>query len=186
MGEVAEPGLAGLEWAPSARDGVDFLVVRNSVDIGKGMRAPIRVGFCVTCGYLSQIDRFESHFYSKYYADRYRIATSGTYRPSESLVLDQVQRGSFLLQNLANLIPTTGCLLDVGCGPGGFLVAFEANGWRVQGIDPDRMAIKVGKERFGFDLKASVAEDMQIEDASTTALGLSKLMNIAPRPDDKE
>ncbi|RYE46735.1 MAG: class I SAM-dependent methyltransferase [Sphingobacteriales bacterium] len=144
----------------------NFLVVRETVIVLNGIRAPIRVGACTRCGYLSQIDRFSDEFYAQYYTNSYRSIISGKSTPTEIFLQDQVHRGYYLFQNISKFIPKAGHLFDVGCGSGGFLVAFQHNGWHVQGIDPDRGAVEMGIERFGFDIQLSVAETMDLQDNS--------------------
>jgi 2-polyprenyl-3-methyl-5-hydroxy-6-metoxy-1,4-benzoquinol methylase len=143
-----------------------LVVVRDSVVVQETMRAPIRVGACTRCGYLSQLDRFDANFYSRYYAEKYRLCISSQTEPSEGFIQDQIERGKYLFENLSGLLPPSGSVLDVGSGPGGLLVMFHQQGWQVQGIDPDQPAIEFGRKRFGFELQAKVAEELVIQEDS--------------------
>src|SRR5262249_45459063 len=42
-----------------------------------------------------------------------------------------------------------GCLLDVGCGPGGNLVMLKDQGWDVYGLDSSETAVKRGRQEVG-------------------------------------
>jgi SAM-dependent methyltransferase len=136
----------------------DFEIVRDSVVVRGRARAPVRVAACAGCGLLFQVDRFDAATYERYYAERYRLAISDDVEPGESFVRDQLERGEHLYRNLAPHLPPTGRVLDVGCGPGGLLVAFARRGWECRGIDPDHRAIALGRRRFGLQLSADVAE----------------------------
>jgi len=49
------------------------------------------------------------------------------------------------------LKPSTGSVLDIGCGTGDFLFYAKKNGWEVVGIDFDANAIKTAKEIYKLD-----------------------------------
>ncbi len=62
---------------------------------------------------------------------------------------------------LANaLAPSAGELLDIGCGTGNFLAAAQETGYRVTGIELDRNAARLAKERLGLErvLPLTIAE----------------------------
>lgn len=45
-----------------------------------------------------------------------------------------------------------GTLLDIGCGTGSFLEAMQADGWRIEGIEPDAGARKLATEKTGISI----------------------------------
>lgn len=51
-----------------------------------------------------------------------------------------------------------GKVLDIGCGPGFFLEAAQAQGYDVYGLDPSDYIVKVARERFGEKIKHGVIE----------------------------
>ncbi len=51
---------------------------------------------------------------------------------------------------IAELQPTVGDVLDVGCGVGNFLAHAQSKGWNCWGIDFDKDAIEAGKKTFGL------------------------------------
>ena len=55
-----------------------------------------------------------------------------------------------------------GRLLDVGCGSGLFLARMRALGWQVCGVEPDSEAARIGRERYGLDIRSTV-EDLESE-----------------------
>lgn len=145
-------------------------VLCPSVIVRDAVRAPIRVAACGCCGLIFQLDRFEHAFYHQYYAERYRMVISGTADPTEQFLQDQIARGRCLFRSLARYFPLPGAVLDVGCGAGGLLFAFAEQGWKTIGIDPDRAAIRRGKERFHLDLTACTAESMDIADGTVNLI----------------
>lgn len=141
-------------------------VICASVIVRDAVRAPIRTAACPCCGLMFQIDRFDQAFYHAYYAERYRTVISGNADPSEHFLQDQIRRGRSLYHSLLPYLPAGGAVLDVGCGAGGLLLAFAEHGWTASGIDPDRSAIELGKQRFGLDLTACAAETMSVANGS--------------------
>jgi SAM-dependent methyltransferase len=142
------------------------VVIRHSVVVKQQIRAPIRVCACTRCGYLSQLDRFDATFYSRYYAEKYRLCISSQLDPSDAFIENQIERGEYLYENLSDLLPASGSVFDVGSGPGGLLVIFHRHGWHVAGVDPDQRAIEFGRKRFGFNLQSKGAEELVIKNAS--------------------
>ncbi|MCF4100644.1 class I SAM-dependent methyltransferase [Gillisia sp. M10.2A] len=53
--------------------------------------------------------------------------------------------------------PEKGSLLDIGAGTGDFLKVAQANGWEVEGVEPEETARKKAKEK-GVILKSSLKE----------------------------
>lgn len=60
----------------------------------------------------------------------------------------------------------TGRLLDVGSGPGTFLVSARRRGWHVVGVEPAQQAWAYSVQRFGLDVKWA-----PLETAVNTGLG---------------
>ena len=55
---------------------------------------------------------------------------------------------------------TGGTVLDVGCGNGLFLLAMQAHGWQVQGVEPNETAVAFANERL--NLPVTVGDIFQI------------------------
>jgi len=54
-------------------------------------------------------------------------------------------------------------LLDIGCGPGFFLVAAREAGWQVHGVDSAQYAADYAATRFGLDVTIGEIEETEIE-----------------------
>ncbi|MBX9850758.1 MAG: class I SAM-dependent methyltransferase [Cytophagaceae bacterium] len=57
---------------------------------------------------------------------------------------------------LVNSLSANRTLLDIGCGTGYFLKTCKANGWNVEGTEPDDKARKIAEELTGKELYSSV------------------------------
>ena len=53
----------------------------------------------------------------------------------------------------------TGTLLDVGCGSGDFIARMHALGWKVTGVDPDPVAVSLGR-RQGLEIVVGKVSDL--------------------------
>jgi 2-polyprenyl-3-methyl-5-hydroxy-6-metoxy-1,4-benzoquinol methylase len=61
---------------------------------------------------------------------------------------------------LNSLYPRRGKLLEIGSGFGFLLAAFKADGWDVQGVDPNRQACKFASQFNHIDARPGTLEEM--------------------------
>lgn len=66
-----------------------------------------------------------------------------------------------------------GRLLDVGCGPGGNLAAFEEQGWDVYGLDTSAVAVRRARAQFGERVRMGELEDVRYDAGSFDVVTLS-------------
>ncbi len=76
--------------------------------------------------------------------------------------------------------PPGGCILDVGCANGAYLVAMRARGWRVQGVETDPQAITFARAA-GIEVVEGVL-DARIADASVDAVTLGHVIEHVHDP----
>ncbi len=57
-----------------------------------------------------------------------------------------------------------GKALDIGCGPGHFLIILNDLGFKVYGVEPSEKAASIGREKFGFDIKTGTLLDHRFPD----------------------
>lgn len=93
----------------------------------------------------------------KYYESQDYISHTDENRGLFSSLYQLVKKWS--LQKKSKLIFTQnngiGSLLDVGAGTGDFLKIAKGNGWLVQGVEPNKIAVKLASEK-GIELKSSL------------------------------
>jgi SAM-dependent methyltransferase len=75
-----------------------------------------------------------------------------------------------------------GKLLDVGCGNGRFLATMRKLGWEVAGVEPDKQAAKVARERFGLDVHEGVLEEIAFPDDTFDAITMGHVVEHLPDP----
>lgn len=136
--------------------------MRATARVADGVRTRFETLCCARCGLLFQSPRFEAAFYEAYYAHVYRMMVGGRGRPAPAYVADQVERGAALLASLEPWLPSTGQLLDVGCGAGGMMQPFLDRGWSALGIDPDEAATADASAR-GVPVVMDNAETMSLD-----------------------
>lgn len=97
-------------------------------------------------GFLELVDPPTEEQLTQYYAGKYYQSEQGNYRssyPPEELAAIKL-RIALRAAQVDHLRGTEapGCLLDVGCGEGFVLAAYEAEGWDVEGIDHSVEGVK--------------------------------------------
>jgi SAM-dependent methyltransferase len=74
-----------------------------------------------------------------------------------------------------------GRLLDIGCGNGEFLLTMSNLGWEVKGIDPDRIAVSIGR-KAGLEIYEGSVESVPLEPNSFDAITLHHVIEHLPDP----
>jgi 2-polyprenyl-3-methyl-5-hydroxy-6-metoxy-1,4-benzoquinol methylase len=75
-----------------------------------------------------------------------------------------------------------GKLLDVGCGSGQFLAEMRALGWETVGVEPDREAVKIGRERLGLCIYEGRLEEADFPEESFDAITMHHVIEHVPNP----
>ena len=74
---------------------------------------------------------------------------------------------------LASRRPLRGRLLDVGCGAGDLLAALRADGWSVQGVEPQALGAARARDERGLDVLTGRFEDVRLPESSFDAIVFS-------------
>jgi SAM-dependent methyltransferase len=72
-----------------------------------------------------------------------------------------------------NVPPEAGRAVDIGCGVGGALVLLRDRGWHVTGVEPDPQLARIGRERFGLDIRNQLFEPGSLRDEPAFDLAYS-------------
>lgn len=78
-----------------------------------------------------------------------------------------------------------GRLLDIGCGTGEFMFRMRQKGWNVHGLEPNRAAVRIGREHYDLDIQPGWDEaDAAYADASFDYIRLNHCFEHILRPDE--
>jgi len=134
-----------------------------------GVLSPVSV--CKDCS-LPYVSKFlDNASLVEFYKSYYRPMYSESYRTPEFMYDSQVSKGKSYQSYLADIgiVMSGSKVVDIGCGPGGVLVAFNENNNECFGCDFDTDFMKYGIEKgreiyFGdfFDIKKSQNVDLAI------------------------
>lgn len=75
-----------------------------------------------------------------------------------------------------------GRLLDVGCGNGQFLARMRRLGWEVTGVEPDPVAVRVGRDSFGLNIISGTLEQAGLPGAAFDFITMNHVIEHLPDP----
>lgn len=129
---------------------------------------------CSKCQFLFTNPRPDKNSIGKYYdSDEYISHTSKSKSPID--ILYKLAR-QYTLANklrLINKIAESKSILDFGCGTGDFLAKCKANGWTVNGLEPNSEAREIATLRTRSTIHSEIS---QLEEISN--LGLITLWHV--------
>ncbi len=147
----------------------EFEKILGKGRIGRvGEYGPINIMQCSYCGHVMINPRYESQFYIDYYRDHYKnVGNFGGETPKEGFLDRQIERGELVRKYLVDKWSiVSGGMLDLGCSYGATMIPFKKNGWKVDGIDPEKASIEYGKKELGLPVCYGYGEDLPYEDNS--------------------
>ena len=83
---------------------------------------------------------------------------------------------------LNSLYPRRGKLLEIGSGFGFLLAAFKADGWDVQGVDPNRQACKFASQFNHIDARPGTLEEMAYDNETFDVVVMNHVIEHLPDP----
>ena len=83
---------------------------------------------------------------------------------------------------LNSLYPRRGKLLEIGSGFGFLLAAFKADGWDVQGVDPNRQACKFASQFNHIDARPGTLEEMVYDNETFDVVVMNHVIEHLPDP----
>jgi 2-polyprenyl-3-methyl-5-hydroxy-6-metoxy-1,4-benzoquinol methylase len=135
---------------------------------------------CASCTviYVSPVvaqERLRSHHQGE--TSYTKVLTSGA-----NALLDR-KRFEYALDLLAEHLPTSGKLLDVGCGPGTFLAVARERGWQVSGVEFNASCVAMLREA-GIEIIDKPLEDASLVKGSYACVALWDVLEhiTDPRP----
>ncbi len=69
-----------------------------------------------------------------------------------------------------------GRLLDIGCGNGSFLHRMSSLGWEVSGVEVDTKAVRIARERYGFQIIEGALEKVELPSGAFDAVTLNHVI----------
>lgn len=86
------------------------------------------------------------------------------------------------LNMLDKLATGKGKLLDIGCSVGQFLSLAAVRGWDVEGIELNQKAARYCRDKFKFEVKDKLLEDIAYDDGSFDCITLWGVLEHLPDP----
>lgn len=117
---------------------------------------PVSVMICRDCGLVQTSPRLTEAANREFYDSEYRPLYVGTERPTHAFFCRQVEQGQKIIHRLETKARFKFCgqtVVEIGCGAGGILEAFNKRGCQVMGFDWGTDYLKFGRNEFGLDLR---------------------------------
>ena len=133
-----------------------------------GLYCPLVV--CQSCGLIQANPRMTEASYAAYYDSEYRPLDTALSDFARDVFDNQYPRGkrvlAFLKQHgVTERMPKDAFVVEVGCGAGGILKAFQEEGYRVAGVDLGSTAIAYGRDTYGLDLRLGTLGEAEFDEA---------------------
>jgi 2-polyprenyl-3-methyl-5-hydroxy-6-metoxy-1,4-benzoquinol methylase len=166
---------SGYEWAACDLCGADDarVVMEGARDLAAGTDEAFSIVRCRGCGLRYVNPRPDAETIGRYYSDGYLPHNPGSFPAAGGEVKAILRRASKLPYTLrfgetpaVERPPAAGaCLLDMGCGAGGFLAEAQRLGWDVYGVEPNATAAELAREAVGdwSRIVGGTAEDVLLE-----------------------
>lgn len=136
---------------------------------------------CPSCGTGQTVPQPKSitdYYINEYYNER--IVTRDT-----KTILEQFSNRYELLLGIDKSIPgEKGRLLEIGCGPGHNLVNLSEQGWEVTGVEPNKSAVEMGKNKYDLNIHHGTLDEVssQLKKSSFDVVLLNHVFEHIPNP----
>lgn len=108
----------------------------------------VRTKLCRSCGLLRTDPYFDMKSLARFYEVDYRPIYMGVDQPSGDFFDQQVRHGQRIIKFMKEVgVSPVGCVVEVGCGSGGILKAFQQTGCRVAGCDLGDSFLEYGRQQ---------------------------------------
>ena len=145
----------------------------------------LSTAYCKECKFVFRNKRPNLSWFEKSWNIREDEDKSAVYEQAHDPEKEKQRYNRY--ENLFKVLEevTTGRkLLDVGCGPGTGLKAFQARGWEVMGVEPDPVRAKVGNEVNKINIFPGNIEDFTEPDDSFDVITLLHVLEHFHSPKD--
>lgn len=144
----------------------EYEVVSSSDRYNMGLRTVA----CVRCSCLYTNPRPRPEFYSDFYAHHYRHYYEGVDEPNQEYIREKRfdVKAKRTVDFLAEFLPTSGSVLDIGCSEGSILheIGIRAPGCVLKGVEPNPVFAEFASEYSGADVEVGFAESKSLQDGS--------------------
>jgi SAM-dependent methyltransferase len=142
------------------------------------------VGRCKCCGLVYVKNAVDEAELRKLYRDQYFLELDETEYSGRSPDANLKRLWWFNEQRLDAIerVKKPAGLLDVGCGPGYFMVSAGRRGWRVKGVDISAKAVKFARASLGLDVTEGQLEEVLLPEGTFDLVTAWCLLEHTPNP----
>lgn len=126
---------------------------------------PLSVVICPRCGLIRTEPRMTQGAYTDFYQTDYREMYGGKEKPDAEFFEQQLRHGReivALFESNGTIVGPDLLVVEVGCGAGGILKAFQERGAKAIGCDLGEEFLAYGREKAGLDLRTGFLSDLKL------------------------
>ena len=127
-----------------------------------GLYHPVKI--CTVCGLIQTNPRMTEDSYAEFYDTEYRMQYHGNENWAENKFDSDFSEArelyAYLEKHLGDISDAN--ILDVGCGPGGWIAHFQERNHRVAGCDLDQQAVQYGQNQ-GVPVQHCTVDELTLD-----------------------
>ena len=126
-------------------------IIFNTIDRHYNIEGIWDIGKCSNCGLVQLAPMLKASELIKLYPeDNYYAYDTNKHKQRIKRIVKEFFLHTLIVKDPVFKAP--GSILDYGCGTGWSLLSFKNKGWKCSGIEPSKIASKIGREELGLDV----------------------------------
>jgi SAM-dependent methyltransferase len=142
-------------------------IILNTIDRHYNIKGSWNIGMCNTCGLVQLTPMLSATELIKLYPeDNYYAYDINKHKQFFKKLIKTIFLNTLIVRDPKFTNP--GKVLDYGCGTGWSLIDFKNKNWICKGIEPSKIASKIGREQLGLEIVEGTIHTINLGDEKFT------------------
>ena len=139
-------------------------IIFNTIDRHYNIKGIWNIGKCTNCSLVQLTPMLKASELIKLYPeDNYYAYDTNKHKQQLKINIKRIFLHTLIVKD--PFFKQPGSILDYGCGTGWSLLSFKNKGWKCTGIEPSRIASKIGREELGLDIFEGTFHTIKLPEA---------------------